>query len=194
MGNSSIGLWLVLKYIPEKQKTHAVAFSRMEFADDESNNVRVCFAIINFYIAQSDLVTQAKMKSDLGLNRNRIVQDKMKKRSKSGNWRNVQKRKKNSNNRRMRWPYIMESSQELLFLSFPQTPLFGFDKNALDKNAPWEERNWGVYQNDSFVAWHYPKRSTFCSSLRIKKVVSLVYHQQVNGLAEREVQKVRPAL
>ena len=41
----------------------------MEFDEDESDNDRVCFTINNIYVAQSDLVTQAEIKTELGTNR-----------------------------------------------------------------------------------------------------------------------------
>ena len=52
-----------LKYTPGEQITHADALSRMDFDEDESDNDRVCFAINNIYFAQSDLVTQAEIKT-----------------------------------------------------------------------------------------------------------------------------------
>ena len=111
-----------LKYTPGEQIPHADALSRMDFDEDESDNDRVCFAINNIYFSQSDLVTQAEIKTELGTNR--LFQDIMK-RIKSGNGNNVQKRKKDSNNRKMHLLYIMESSSEVLFLS-----TLGFGKSA----------------------------------------------------------------
>ena len=73
-----------LKYTPGEQIPHADALSRMDFDEDESDNDRVCFAINNIYFAQSDLVTQAEIKTELGTNR--LFQDIMK-RIKSGNWK-----------------------------------------------------------------------------------------------------------
>ena len=71
-----------LKYTPGEQILHADALSRMDFVEDESDNDRVCFEINNIYFAQSDLVTQAEIKTELGTNR--LFQDLMK-RMKSGN-------------------------------------------------------------------------------------------------------------
>ena len=104
-----------LRYTPGEQIPRADAMSRMDFGEDESDNDRVCFAINNIYFAHSDLVTQAENKTELGTNR--LFQD-ITKRIKSGNWNNVQKRKKDLNNRKMHLLYIMESSSEVLFLSF----------------------------------------------------------------------------
>ena len=73
-----------LKYTPGEQIPHADALSRMDFDEDESDNDRVCFAVNNIYFAQSDLVTQAEIKTELGTNR--LFQDIMK-RIKSGNWK-----------------------------------------------------------------------------------------------------------
>ena len=71
-----------LKYTPGEQIPHADAFSRMEFDEDESDKDRVCFTINNIYFAQSDLATQAEIKTELGTNK--IVQNIMKQ-IKSGN-------------------------------------------------------------------------------------------------------------
>ena len=73
-----------LKYTPGEQIPHADALSRMNFGEDELDNGRVCFAINNIYFAQSDLVTQAKIKTELGTNR--LFQNIMQ-RTKSGNWK-----------------------------------------------------------------------------------------------------------
>ena len=73
-----------LNCTPGEQIPHADALSRMEFDDDESNNHQVCFVINNIYFAQSDLVTQAEIKTELGTNR--LFQDILK-RIKSGNWK-----------------------------------------------------------------------------------------------------------
>ena len=56
----------------------------MDFDEDESNNDRLYFAINNIYFAQSDLVTQAEIKFELGTNI--LFQDIMK-RIKKGNWK-----------------------------------------------------------------------------------------------------------
>ena len=71
-----------LKYTPGEQIPHADALSRMDFEEDESDNDRVCFAINNIYFAQSDLVTEAGIKTVLGTNR--LFQDIIE-RIKSGN-------------------------------------------------------------------------------------------------------------
>ena len=92
----------------------------MDFDEDESDNDRVRFAINNIYFAQSDLVTQAEIKTELGTNI--LFQDIMK-RIKSGNWEQCSEAEKGcseaeANNRKMHLLYIMESSSEVLFLSF----------------------------------------------------------------------------
>ena len=93
------------KCTPGEQLPHGEALSRIVFDEDESDNDRVCFAINNIYFAQSDLVTQSEMKTELGTNR--LFQDIMKQiEAAIGN--NVQKRKKDSNNRKMHLLYIME--------------------------------------------------------------------------------------
>ena len=56
----------------------------MDFDEDESDNDRVCFAINNIYFAQSDLVTQVEIKTELGTTR--PFQD-IRKRIKSGSWK-----------------------------------------------------------------------------------------------------------
>ena len=73
-----------LKYTPGEQIPHADALSRMDYGEDELDNARVCFAINNIYFAQSDLVTQAEIKTELETNN--LFQDIMK-RIKSGNWK-----------------------------------------------------------------------------------------------------------
>ena len=73
-----------LKYSSGEQMPQADASSRMDFDEDESDNDRVCFAINNIYFNQSDLVTQAEIKTELGTNR--LFHDIMK-RIKSGNWK-----------------------------------------------------------------------------------------------------------
>ena len=78
-----MGFDFELKYTPEKQIPHADVLSRVDFDEDESDNDRVCFAI-NIYFAQTDLVTQAEIKTELGTNR--LFQDIMK-RIKSRNWK-----------------------------------------------------------------------------------------------------------
>ena len=55
-----------LKYTPKEQIHHAYALNRIDFDEDESDNDRVCFAINSIYFAQSDLVTQAETKTELG--------------------------------------------------------------------------------------------------------------------------------
>ena len=80
-----------LKYTPGEQIPDADALSRMDFDEDESDNDRVCFAINNIYFAQSDLVTQAEIKTELGTNR--LFQDIME-RVKSGNWKQCSEAKK----------------------------------------------------------------------------------------------------
>ena len=65
-----------LKYIPRKQIPQAEAMSRMDFDKGESSNDRVCFAIKNIFFAQSDLMIQAKIKTELGTIR--LFQDIMK--------------------------------------------------------------------------------------------------------------------
>ena len=73
-----------LKYTPGEQIPHADALSRMDFDEDESDNDRVCFAINNINFAQSDLVTQAEIITELGTNRRFHV---IMKRFKRGNWK-----------------------------------------------------------------------------------------------------------
>ena len=74
----------MLKYTPGEQIPQADVLSRMDFDEDESDNDRVCFAINNIYFTQSDLVTQAEIKNELGTYR--IFPDIMK-RIKSRNWK-----------------------------------------------------------------------------------------------------------
>ena len=76
---------------PGEQIPHADAFSRMDFDEDKSDNDRVCFAINNIYFAQSDLSTQAEIRTELGTNR--LFQDKMR-RIKSGNWKHCSEEEK----------------------------------------------------------------------------------------------------
>ena len=79
-----MGLNIELKYTPGDQIPHANVLSRIDFDEDQSENDRVCFAIHNIYIAQSDLVTQAEIKTELGTNR--FFQNIMKL-TKSSNWK-----------------------------------------------------------------------------------------------------------
>ena len=58
-----------LKYTPGEQIAHADALSRIDFYEDESDNDRVCSAIKIMYLAQSDLMTEAEIKTELGTNR-----------------------------------------------------------------------------------------------------------------------------
>ena len=71
-----MGFDYVLTYTPGEQITHADALSRMDFDEEESHDDQVCFAINNIYFAQSDLVNQALIKTELGTNR--LFQDTMK--------------------------------------------------------------------------------------------------------------------
>ena len=75
-----MGFDFELKYTPGEQIPHADALSRLDFDDDDDND-RVCSAIDNIYLVQSDLVTQSHIKTDLGSNR--LFQDVVK-RIKSG--------------------------------------------------------------------------------------------------------------
>ena len=78
-----MGLDHELTYTSGEQIPHADALSRLNFDEDESDNDRVCFGIKKIYF-QSDLVTQAEIKTELGTNRH--FQDIMK-RIKRGNWK-----------------------------------------------------------------------------------------------------------
>ena len=78
-----IGFDFKIKYTPWEQISHADAFSRLDFDDDDDND-RVCFALDKIYFGQSDMVTQSVMKTELGSNR--LVQDVIK-RIKSGIWK-----------------------------------------------------------------------------------------------------------
>ena len=60
-----------LKYTPGEQISHEDALRRMDFDEAESDSDRVCFAINNIYFAQSDLVTQEEIKTDLGTDSSR---------------------------------------------------------------------------------------------------------------------------
>ena len=79
-----MGLNYEMKYTPGEQIPHADALSRIDFDKDESDNDRKCFAINFIYFAQSDLVTQAEIKTKHGTNR--LFQNIMK-RIISGNWK-----------------------------------------------------------------------------------------------------------
>ena len=65
-----------LKHTPREQIPGADALRRMDFDVDEFDNGRVFFAINNVHFAQSDLVTQAEIKTKNGTNR--LFQDIMK--------------------------------------------------------------------------------------------------------------------
>ena len=86
-----MGFEYELKYAPGEQIPHADALSRMNFDEDESENDRMCLAINNIYFAQSDLVTQAEIKTELGTN---ILFQDVIKRIKSGNWKQCSEAKK----------------------------------------------------------------------------------------------------
>ena len=87
-----------LKYTSEEQIPHTDSLSRMEFDEDKSDNDRVRFTINNIYFAQSDLLTQAEIKTELGTNR--LFQD-IKKRIKSVDWKQSSEAEKDSNNAKM---------------------------------------------------------------------------------------------
>ena len=53
-----------LKYTLGEQTPHADALSRMDFDNEESDKDQVFFASNNIYFAQSDLVTQAEIKTE----------------------------------------------------------------------------------------------------------------------------------
>ena len=70
--------------MPGEQILHADALHRMDFDEDESDNDRVCFAINNMNFTQSDVVTQAEIKTEIGTIT--LFQDIMKL-IKSGHWK-----------------------------------------------------------------------------------------------------------
>ena len=69
-----------LKYTPGEQTLHGGALSRLNI-DGHDDYDRVCFALDNIYLVQSDLVTQPDIKTELGSNQ--LFQDVIK-RIKSG--------------------------------------------------------------------------------------------------------------
>ena len=79
-----MGIDFELKYIPGEQIPNPNALSRMDFDKGKSDNDQKCIAIKNNYIAQSDLVTQAEIKTEQRTNR--LFQDVLK-RMKSGIWK-----------------------------------------------------------------------------------------------------------
>ena len=107
-----------LKYTPGEQIPHADALSWMNFNEDESDNDRLCFAINNIYFAQSDLLTQAEIKTELGTNR--LFQD-ITKRIKSGNWKQCSEAEKGFEQQKdslTLQKVIIFSGAAVLFLSF----------------------------------------------------------------------------
>ena len=78
-----MGFDFELKYTPGEQIPHADALSRLDFDDDDDND--------RVYFAQSDLVTQSDIKTELGLNQ--LFQDVIK-RLKSGIWKQCSEAKK----------------------------------------------------------------------------------------------------
>ena len=90
-----MGFDFELKHTTGEQIPHADVLSRLDFDDDDDND-RVCFALDNIYLVQSDLVTQSDIKTELGSNR--LFPDVIKqKKAASGN--SAQELRKDSNNR-----------------------------------------------------------------------------------------------
>ena len=58
-----------MKYVPRDLIAHGDVLSRIDFDKDESDNDRLCVAIINNFFAQSDLLPQAEIPAELGTNR-----------------------------------------------------------------------------------------------------------------------------
>ena len=114
------------KYTSE-QTPHSDALSRKDFDDDESDNDQICFTNNNIYFAQSDLMTEAEIKTEHGTNR--LMQDIMK-RIKSGNWKQRSEVEKGIEQQK----YVLTIRNGTIFRcrSFhsTQTTTLGFDKSA----------------------------------------------------------------
>ena len=64
-----IGFDYELKHTRGEQIPPCRCFEQNGFDEHKSNNDRVCFAVNNIYFAQRNLVTQAVIKTELGINR-----------------------------------------------------------------------------------------------------------------------------
>ena len=87
----------------------------MDFDENESDNDQVCFPINNIYFAQSDLVTQAEIKTELGPN---ILFQIIMKRIKSGHWKQRSEAEKGFEQPKDSLTINNETFSEVLFLSF----------------------------------------------------------------------------
>ena len=115
MGNSSKAFRLSVEYTTGEQTPIADALSRTDFDVEESNNDRVCFAINTNYFARSDLMTQAQLKTEPGINKffhnrpKRII---------SRNWKQCSEAEKRFDQKKDALTIYDESSSEVLFHSF----------------------------------------------------------------------------
>ena len=86
----------------------------------------------------------------------------------SGNWKQCLEAEKGFEQQRCtdytQWNHL----QRCCSFHSTQTTTLGFDKSTWDTS--WEECNWGISQNDSSVAWHYPRRSTFVKKCKNRQM------------------------
>ena len=125
----------------------------MELDTEESDNDRVCYAVVNICFAQTDLVTQEETGPAYGANRQ--FQDIMRK-IKCGNWKQCLKVEK-----------LIEKQKDALTTNngvifrgvipfIPSKPHITFGKSRWDTS--WEDCHRCISQNDNMVAWFYPGR------------------------------------
>ena len=124
MGKISKMFRLSVENTPGEQIPIADALSRIDFDVEESNNNRVCSAINTNYIAQSNLMTQAELKIELGTHT--FFHD-ITKRIRSRIWKQCSEAKKNSISRKVHLPYTMNHLQRN---HSTQTMTRGFGKSS----------------------------------------------------------------
>ena len=147
-----------LKCTPGEQIPHAVALTRIDFVDDESDNDRVCFAVNNI-IAQSNLVTQTQIITEHETNRlfPRGIETNQKRQLETM----FRSGKKIQSTKRWTDHTKLNHLQRCCSIHSTRTAELGFVKRAWDTS--WEECNWGIGQIDKVVALHYPKLYSICS-------------------------------
>ena len=108
---------------PGEQITNANILRKMDFNKDETDNARVCFAIISIDYVRMDLVTQTENRAALGANRLKNLKNTMQ----------------------------CGSSPAVSFLLFK--PYTDISSGQTTRNSSWEECNQKISQHDNLVAW-----------------------------------------
>ena len=124
---------------------------------NEYGNDRVCFEINKIYCAQSDLVTQAENKNwtwnKQTLSGHIETNQKWQLETMFRSWKRIWTTQRCTDH--TQWNHL----ERCFCFHSTQTKTLCFGKNAWD--TTWEECNWDISQNDSLLAWLYPRRSTF---------------------------------